>query len=80
MIDGNIVSTTSLRTKFIESIPFDFEQEQFILCHNSFIVNMNQIKTIRDSEFIMFNNKSVPISRRLLKKVKEKYVQYLVGE
>ena len=80
MIDGNIISTTSLRTKFIESIPFDFEQEQFILCHNSFIVNMNQIKTIRDSEFIMFNNKSVPISRRLLKKVKEKYVQYLVGE
>ena len=80
MIDGNIISTTSLRTKFIESIPFDFQQEQFILCHNSFIVNMNQIKTIRDSEFIMFNNKSVPISRRLLKKVKEKYVQYLVGE
>lgn len=80
MIDGSTISTTSLRTKFLDSIPFNYEEEQFIECHNSFIVNMNQIKTIKDTEFVMFNNEVVPISRRLLKNVKEKYVQYLIGE
>lgn len=80
MVNGHNISSTSLRTKFLESIPFDFEAEQFVLCHNSYIVNMNQIKLIKESEFIMFNNQIVPISRRMIKEVKERYTKYLLGE
>ena len=41
---------------------------------------MNKIKGIRDLDFIMTNGKSVPISKRLLKEVKEQYINYLVGD
>ena len=46
MIDETTVSTISMRTKFLESIPFDYEEKNFLNCHASFIVNMNQIKSI----------------------------------
>jgi hypothetical protein len=41
---------------------------------------MNKIKGIRDYDFIMINGKSVPISKRMLKDVKEQYINYLVGD
>lgn len=80
MVDHSIISTTTLRTKFLDSIPFDYNEENFIECHNSFLVNMNYIKTIKDNEFIMINNRNVPISKRMLKDAKKKYIEYLVGE
>ena len=73
------------------SSPFSLENVQkknthtghclsFLLCHNSFIVNMNKIKGIKDLEFIMENDELVPISKRMLKEVKEQYINYLVGD
>ena len=78
--NNEIISTTTLRTKFLESIPFNYSEENFVECHNSFLVNMNHVKTIKDNEFIMSNDKSVPISKRLLKETKERYIKYLIGE
>ena len=80
MVDHSIISTTTLRTKFLDSIPFDYNEENFVVCHSSFLVNMNHIKTIKDSEFIMTNNRCVPISKRMLKDAKDKYIKYLIGE
>ena len=78
--NAEIISTTTLRTKFLESIPFNFSEENFVECHNSFLVNMNHVKTIKDNEFVMSNDKTVPISKRLLKETKERYIKYLIGE
>ena len=41
---------------------------------------MNRIKGIKDLEFIMENNELVPISKRMLKDVKDEYINYLVGD
>lgn len=78
--DNSVISSTTLRNKFLESIPFDYNEENFLECHNSFLINMNYIKTIKDNEFIMLNDRIVPISKRLLKYSKEKYIKYLLGE
>lgn len=80
MKNREIISSTMLRTKFLESIPFDYERLHFIECHNSFVVNMHYISTIQNSDFKLSNNELVPISKRLYKDAKEKYIKYLIGE
>lgn len=80
LIDNTTVTSTTIRTTFLETIPFDLTKNLFLLCHNSYIVNMNKIKGIRDYDFIMINGKNVPISKRMLKEVKEQYINYLVGD
>ena len=75
--DENITST-SIRTNFLDAIPFKIEEKSFLLCHNSYIVNMNKIKAIKELEFRMSNNELVPISKRMLKEVKDKYINYLM--
>ena len=80
MINGKIYTTTSIRGKFLDEIPFKYDMYNFINCHHSFIVNMNQIASIDDYSFTMKNNDSIPISKRLLKIVRDTYVKYLLGE
>ena len=60
-------------------MPFDLEANNFIACHASFVVNMNQVKSISSNAFIMFNDKLIPISKRAYKDIKKTYINYLVG-
>ena len=80
LCNDKIITSTTIRTKFLETIPFNLSENSFLLCHNSFIVNMNKIKGVKDVEFIMDNGEIVPISKRMLKEVKEQYINYLVGD
>lgn len=79
-LEKEVITTTSLRGKFLESIPFNIEDNSFLLCHNSFIVNMNKIKAFNDIGFLMKNGETVPISKRMTKQVKDSYINYLVGD
>lgn len=80
LIDNNLITGLALRTKFLDSIPFDFTQHNFIPCHTAFIVNMNHIKELKSNHFVMTNNKIVPISSRSYQNVKKTYIDYLIGE
>jgi len=81
LMKGEPIVTTSLRSKFLESIPFDYDNYNFINCHSSFLVNLNSIKSIRnDSSFELKNGEVIPISKRLFQDVKNKYIEYLLGE
>lgn len=75
-----VILSTSLRAKFLDSIPFDYENSGFINCHASYIVNMNDVKGITDKAFTMKNGEIIPISKNLFSYVKKTYIQYLVGE
>lgn len=80
MKDGEEIISTSLHNKFLESIPFDYESCNFINCHASYVVNMNDIKLINDKTFTMKGGDVIPISKSLFADVKKKYIKYLVGE
>lgn len=80
MIDGTSHLTTSIRGKFLEEIPFKIEDYNFINCHSSFVINMNQIKSITDHSFIMKNGHIIPIAKRIEKQVVDTYTNYLLGE
>ena len=78
---GEDIVTTSLRTKFLESIPFDYTKYDFVNCHSSFIVNLNYVKAIKnDSSFLLKNGEIIPISKRFYQKAKNQYCSYLVGD
>ena len=79
LLNDEVITSTSLRTKFSESVSFDLKENNFLVSHNSYIVNMNRIKGIKDLEFIMENGVTVPISKRMLKEVKQEYINYLLG-
>lgn len=80
MTNNKTYTTTSIRGKFAEEIPFKFEMYNFINCHHSFVVNMNQIVSVDDYSFTMKNGDNIPISKRILKQVRDTYVKYLLGE
>lgn len=80
LITGESITSTALRTKFLDSIPFNYENYNFISCHASFIVNMNHVKAIEDGSFIMKNGFVVPIAKRNFSSIKKEYIKYLIGE
>lgn len=80
MKDGAEIVSTSLHNKFLESIPFDYENCNFINCHASYVVNMNDIKSINDKSFVMNGGDYIPISKSLFTEIKKRYIKYLVGE
>lgn len=45
-----------------------------IRCHNSYLVNMNQVRRLDRQNFILQNGKKIPISRKYLKVCQEKLV------
>ena len=62
------------------AIPFDYENSNFINCHASYVVNMNDIKAITDKSFTTKSGEQIPISKSMFSQVKKRYIQYLVGE
>jgi DNA-binding LytR/AlgR family response regulator len=49
---------------------------RFICSHTSFAVNMDYVKTIQEDSLLMKTDVKLPIARRMLPGVKEKYLQY----
>ena len=78
--NGEEITSTTLHSKFLDSIPFEFEKCNFINCHASYVVNMNYVKSINDKSFVMKNDDVIPISKSMLTQVKKAYISYLVGD
>lgn len=51
--------------------------DDFVRCHNSFLVNLNSVERHSSSEFILKTGKLVPISRRFAKETKNRLTDYL---
>ncbi|MBQ9124517.1 MAG: response regulator transcription factor [Acholeplasmatales bacterium] len=80
LVNSEIITSTTLRNRFLEYITFDLDEHKFVASHKSYVVNMNQIKSINDAEFTMKNGVVVPISKKLFSEVKQKYIKYLIGD
>lgn len=49
----------------------------FLVCHKSYIVNMNKIKRIEKNVIILENNVEIPISKSQYTNVKQTYFRYM---
>ncbi len=53
---------------------------RFAVCHDSYIVNMDYIATVRGTEAVMTNGERLPISRRAGSVFRKAYVEYAVAK
>lgn len=53
--------------------------KRFMKCHNSYIVNITQVKELRDKKFYFNKSKGIPVSKTYYTDVREAFLEY-VGE
>ena len=66
---------------FIQSLRIFFkglEDERFLKCHKSFVVNMDYILKTENNNIFMYNNIIIPISSANITEIKEKYFNYII--
>lgn len=50
----------------------------FVFCHRSYLVNIHSIAKMGKKDLLMDNGDSIPISRRLYKKVNEQFIKVMI--
>ncbi|MEG1566678.1 MAG: LytTR family DNA-binding domain-containing protein [Anaerovoracaceae bacterium] len=51
--------------------------DDFLRCHNSYMINLSKIASFEKGHFIMSDNKKIPVSRSYQQEVKNKFAAYL---
>lgn len=61
----------------LEALLSRLNEEYFLRCHNSFVVNLAQVASYRRIQFTMKNGALVPISRRYMKTADDAFLAHL---
>lgn len=80
LCDGRKVVGTRRSGSFEDSVGEVASAKEFIQPHKSFFVNMNYIRAIRSDKIVMDDGVEIPITRRRLTEVKEKYIGFISGK
>ena len=73
LTDGSVIPLSQKLSAILESVT---EQEIFLRCHQSYIVNLAHVRTLEDTFFQMEDGTSIPISRAFYKEAKNAYYHY----
>lgn len=52
----------------------------FLRCHKSYLINMDQVKEIRDNKFFMKNNSVIPVPKDTIALKKKAYYDYIIDK
>lgn len=63
----------------LDDVERELEGHGFLRCHKSYIVNMDQVRTV-DNDFIMASGRRVPIRQRGSKAIRDAYFDYLLTQ
>ncbi len=77
--DGEKHRSVTLRTSFKESVSQLCTDSRFIYPHMSFVVNMDYVKSMQGNLLVMNTGADIPITRRAVSNIKEKYLEYFFG-
>lgn len=69
---NRVYETYGTVTETLDRLP-----DEFLRCHKSFIVNLNQVVRLNGSEFVCKTGDVVPISQRCRQKTRERFFQHL---
>lgn len=61
----------------LDSIAARLDENLFVRCHNSFIVNMSAIRQYKDEKFILHTGESLTITRTYKKTAVNKFLDYI---
>ena len=74
---GEILKSIFIRKSFEEEICDLVKNENFLLVHKSYLVNLNYIKKLERSEVIMESGKRIPVSKAKTVDVKREYLLFV---
>lgn len=76
-----LIHTTKTTYEFYEKINpiYELLNDSFCRCHQSYIVNLKYVQIIKKKEFILKNNKNIPISQKWLLESKNSFARYMGG-
>jgi len=75
--DGSIVTSVTLREPFETLIEPLMQDKRFIHPHTSYVINMQFVRAITNRDFVMVDNRLVPISRNRYTEVRNEYLDFL---
>ncbi len=70
----NDIKTPIMTSLTFQSIEECFEKKGFLCCYKGILINYRYIKVIDESIIILQNNEQLPLSRRKVNEVKERYL------
>ena len=65
-----------LVTSRLEELEEQLADTDFVRCHKSYLVNLDEIRQFRRTEFVMRNGERIPISRNFQETVKTKFMNW----
>lgn len=76
MLDGEEISTTTLRIGFAEFLRQNHDENGFVQCHESFAVNIAAIDKLTKTEAVVRSKELVPVSKSKYADVSSSYLNY----
>lgn len=61
----------------LDTLENELKDERFLRCHQSYLVNMQYVAGLVDSDFIMIDNRMIPIRKSGRKLIVKRYEDYL---
>lgn len=78
--DGRVVDSRTLHESFSEIAERSLADSRFLRPHQSFVINMDHVSSVSAKEFAMDSGAMIPISKRLSKEVRERFMDYATRE
>ncbi len=78
LINGEEVTSRTIREKFTEYISPILMDRHFLQCHTSFVVNMRRVERFARDSFTLCGVKTVPIAAKQYPAVRDAYMDYLM--
>lgn len=75
-VGGRSYESVTLRESFTSKVALLLEDERFTQTHVSYLVNMDAVAMYQKNQMIMRDGRCIPISRKYVPAVKEKYRAY----
>ena len=76
MVDGRVRQFAGTLAEYEQEL---LSRPEFVKIHRSYIVNLQQVSQLLPEGCVLLSGKSLPISRLLYNKVRQKYMSYLFG-
>lgn len=80
LTDGSRITSIYIRRSFEEEIKELLQDGNFLCVHKSFLVNLNHVRKLNQSNIIMTDGTSIPVSRKNSFQVKKDYLLFISNQ
>lgn len=77
---GEVIDSKAIRTTFSVALEGLLQDERFLWVHQSYVINMNHVKELRNRLFVMKNGMEVSIPRPKYASIKKAYLKFVAGD